>query len=61
MKRYRSQSPRGDEPNVVVTLALERGLNAYLPVYDGGVDFVLRSGRGQASSRYPQVQLKAGR
>jgi len=41
MSRYRSQIREVINRNTVVSLALEQGFNAYLPVYDGGVDFIL--------------------
>jgi hypothetical protein len=41
MSRYRSQVREVINRNTVVSLALEQGFNAYLPVYDGGVDFIL--------------------
>jgi hypothetical protein len=47
MSRYRSQVRDFSNRNTVVSLAHERGFNAFLPVYDGGVDFVLyREGDG---------------
>lgn len=41
MSRYRSQVREVINRNALVSLALEAGYNAYLPVYDGGVDFIL--------------------
>ncbi len=41
MSRYSSQIREVINRNVVVSLALEQGFNAFLPVYDGGVDFIL--------------------
>lgn len=41
MSRYRSQIREVINRNIVVSLALEQGFNAFLPVYDGGVDFIL--------------------
>ncbi|WP_425230803.1 hypothetical protein [Sphingomonas sp.] len=41
MSRYRSQVREVVNRNALVTLALEHGFNAFLPVYDGGVDFIL--------------------
>ncbi len=41
MSRYRSQVREVINRNALVTLALEHGFNAFLPVYDGGVDFIL--------------------
>ena len=37
MSRYRSQIQEVINRNIVVSLALEQGFNAFLPVYDGGV------------------------
>jgi hypothetical protein len=55
MNRYRSQVREVINRNIVVSLALEQGFNAYLPVYDGGIDFILcRESDGQLL----QVQLK---
>lgn len=41
MSRYRSQIREVINRNTVVSLALAQGFNAFLPVYDGGVDFIL--------------------
>ena len=41
MSRYRSQVTEVINRNVVISLALQQGFNAFLPVYDGGVDFIL--------------------
>lgn len=41
MSRYRSQIREVINRNTVVSLALDQGFNAFLPVYDGGVDFIL--------------------
>jgi len=41
MSRFRSQVREVINRNALVSLALESGYNAYLPVYDGGVDFIL--------------------
>jgi hypothetical protein len=41
MNRYRSQVREVINRNIVVSLALAQGFNAFLPVYDGGVDFIL--------------------
>lgn len=41
MSRYRTQVREVINRNALVTLALEHGFNAFLPVYDGGVDFIL--------------------
>jgi hypothetical protein len=53
--------------NTVVSLALEQGFNAFLPVYDGGIDFILyREGDGalrkvQQKSRWTIGQKYVGR
>ncbi len=41
MSRYKTQVREVINRNALVSLALEAGYNAYLPVYDGGVDFIL--------------------
>ena len=41
--------------NALVSLALEHGFNAFLPVYDGGVDFILYR---EADGVVRKVQLK---
>ena len=41
--------------NAVVSLALEQGFNAFLPVYDGGVDFILYR---ESDNTVRKVQLK---
>jgi len=59
VKRYRSQIREAMNRNVVVTLALEQGFNAYLPVYDGGVDFILHKEGGRNDRpETRKVQLK---
>lgn len=62
MSRYRTQVREVINRNVVVSLALERGFNAYLPVYDGGVDFILhreaQAGRPETTTDTRKVQLK---
>jgi len=42
--------------NIVVSLALEQGFNAYLPVYDEGIDFILYRESDRALRK---VQLKS--
>ena len=42
--------------NIVVTLALRMGFNAFLPVYDNGIDFILYRA---ADDRILKVQLKS--
>jgi hypothetical protein len=41
MSRYRSQVTEVINRNIVASLALKQGFNVFLPVYDGGVDFIL--------------------
>ena len=55
MSRYRTQVLEVINRNVVVSLALEQGFNAFLPVYDGGVDFVLYR---ESDNMVRKVQLK---
>lgn len=55
MSRYRSQVKEVINRNVVVSLALGQGFNAFLPVYDGGVDFILHR---EADNVTRKVQLK---
>ena len=56
MGRFQSQIREVINRNTVVRLALEQGFNAFLPVYDGGVDFILyRESDGAAR----KVQLKS--
>jgi hypothetical protein len=55
MSRYRSQVREVINRNALVTLALEHGFNAFLPVYDGGVDFILYR---EADAVVRKVQLK---
>ena len=56
MSRCRSQVREVINRNIVVSLALEQGFNAFLPVYDGGVDFVLYR---ESDGRIHKVQLKS--
>jgi hypothetical protein len=56
MDQYRSQRTEVINRNTVVSLALEQGYNAFLPVYDGGVDFVLYR---ESDDQLRKVQLKA--
>jgi len=62
MSRYRSQIREVINRNTVISLALEQGFNAFVPVYDGGVDFILYREsdpeRGKGSD-LRKVQLKA--
>jgi hypothetical protein len=55
MSRYRSQVREVINRNTVISLALDQGFNAFLPVYDGGVDFVLYRERDGVLRK---VQLK---
>jgi hypothetical protein len=54
--RYRSQVQEVINRNTVVSLALQEGFNEFLPVYDGGVDFVLYRER---DGLVHKVQLKS--
>ena len=56
MSRYRSQIREVINRNTVVSLALEQGFNAFLPVYDGGVDFILYR---ESDGLVRKVQLKS--
>jgi hypothetical protein len=56
MSRYRSQVREVINRNTVVSLALEQGFNAFLPVYDGGIDFILYH---ESDLKVRKVQLKA--
>jgi hypothetical protein len=56
MDQYRSQRTEVINRNTVVSLALEQGYNAFLPVYDGGVDFVLYR---ESDDQLRKVQLKS--
>jgi hypothetical protein len=53
--RYRTQVQEVINRHVVVSLALEQGFNAFLPVYDGGVDFILYR---EDDQQVRKVQLK---
>lgn len=41
MSQYQSQIREVINRNALVSLALANGYNAFLPVYDGGIDFIL--------------------
>ena len=56
MSRYLSQIREVVNRNTVVSLALEQGFNAFLPVYDGGVDFILYR---ESDGEMRKVQLKS--
>jgi hypothetical protein len=55
MSRYHSQVREVINRNTVVSLALDQGFNAFLPVYDGGVDFILYR---ESDGLVRKVQLK---
>ncbi|WP_353862060.1 hypothetical protein [Azospirillum formosense] len=54
--RYRSQVREVINRNTVVSLALAQGFNVFLPVYDGGVDFILHR---ETDGEIRKVQLKS--
>lgn len=56
MSRYHSQIREVINRNTVISLALEQGFNAFVPVYDGGVDFILYR---ESDLQLRKVQLKA--
>jgi len=56
MSKYRGQVREVINRNTVVSLALEQDFNAFLPVYDGGVDFILYR---ESDARVRKVQLKS--
>lgn len=56
MDRYRGQVREVINRNTVVSLALAQGFNVFLPVYDGGVDFILHRER---DGEIRKVQLKS--
>ena len=53
--RYQTQIQEVVNRNSVVTLALNEGYNVFLPVFDGGVDFILYRER---DGELRKVQLK---
>jgi len=55
MSRYKTQVREVINRNALVSLALAKGYNAFLPVYDGGVDFILYR---EADGDVIMVQLK---
>jgi len=55
VSRYRSQVREVINRNIVVSLALAQGFNAFLPVYDSGVDFILYQ---ESDGVVHKVQLK---
>ena len=54
--RYRSQIREVINRNTVASLALAQGFNVFLPVYDGGVDFILYR---ESDGELRKVQLKS--
>ena len=54
--RFQSQVREVINRNTVASLALEQGFNVFLPVYDGGVDFILYR---ESDGLVHKVQLKA--
>ena len=56
MNRYCSQVQEAINRNTVVSLALAQGFNAFLPAYDGGVDFILYR---ESDGLLRKVQLKS--
>jgi len=56
MSRFRAQVREVVNRNTVVSLALSQGFNAFLPVYDGGIDFILQH---EVDGRLHKVQLKS--
>jgi hypothetical protein len=56
MSRYRSQVREVINRNTVASLALAQGFNVFLPVYDGGVDFILHR---ESDGLLRKVQLKS--
>jgi hypothetical protein len=60
MNRLSGQTKEVINRNFVVSLAIEKGFNVFLPVYDGGVDFILyREGDRHGESTLLKVQLKS--
>lgn len=55
MSRYRTQIREVINRNALVSVALAKGYNAFLPVYDGGVDFILYR---ESDGEVLKVQLK---
>lgn len=56
MSRYRAQVREVINRNTVVSLALDQGYNAFIPVFDGGIDFILYR---EADGALLKVQLKS--
>lgn len=55
MSRFSAQVREVVNRNVFVSLALAQGYNAFLPVYDGGIDFLLYR---ESDGTIRKVQLK---
>jgi len=55
MSIYDSQIREVVNRNTFVSLALDKGFNAFLPVYDGGIDLILHH---EDDSKFYKVQLK---
>jgi len=55
MSRYKTQIREVINRNTFVSLALADGFNAFLPVYDGGIDFILYR---ESDGEIRKVQLK---
>ena len=55
MSRYRAQIKEVINRNMLVSLALDKGYNAFLPVYDSGIDLILYNERDDETKL---VQLK---
>ena len=53
--KFRTQVREVINRNTIVSLALEQGYNVFLPVYDGGVDFIFHRER---DGEIKMVQLK---
>lgn len=57
--RFRSQITEVINRQRLIAIALERGYNAFLPVYDGGIDFILyREDGAGGPADLRKVQLK---
>ena len=56
MSRYASQTREAINRNTVATLAMEQGFNVFLPIFDGGIDFILYR---ESDGALRKVQLKS--
>lgn len=56
LSRFRGQIAEVSNRNTFVSLALATGYNAYLPVYDAGIDFILYR---ETDGAIRKVQLKS--